>query len=140
MYAIGERLKDRFNLYFIGESSFVESYEEFSKPNNMYYYFAQFYNKKMYETMHNPKKGNAIIYGDNHSRDFEDLRKFLPLISELKKQRIRKIVYAKEGIKSAKRWSIKNFRFDENNSLRSYLREAEKNGVKVSCIGIEYQE
>jgi len=142
MYAVGKRIDAKHNVYFFSEIPHVDNFKEFTEEPLLYTSVYNFFNKKPFKQKINPDDPNAIIFGDDHTKDF-DFIEYFPTAKELKKKGVKRIIFAQEGLKPG--WcKLENItgivKLDKQKSLFDYLKRAEKEKIKVDVVGIEYEK
>ncbi len=133
-------LNKEFNLFYFSEAPHTRDEE-----TALYFLYdiSQFYRKHGYNLRLEDRKPNVIIYGDDYGFDF-DFTGHFPTVRELKNLGIERIIFACEGIMPRDDLTVEDLDYNaltamNDKYLFEYLKESEREGIRVKVLGIEFR-
>lgn len=130
-------LNSEFNTYFFNENSYLDSESEHKENAKGFAERCVRYHatsSKPYDS----NKPDCIIFGDNHSEDFE-FEKYMPTPETIKDRGIRKIIFAGEHYASGKPYTLDDMKEDSFKSYGRIARYLERmKGIEIELVGMEY--
>ena len=130
-------LNSKFNTYFFSESSYLDSESEHKEKAKSFAEMCVRYHattSKPYDS----NKPDAIIFGDNHLKDFE-FENYMPSPETIKARGIKKIIFAGEHFDSGKPYTLDDMKSDSFKSygrMASYLERMKD--IEIELVGMEY--